>query len=348
MMVEKLLSRDAFREAVFARDKKKCIVCGAPAINAHHILERRLFDDGGYYLSNGASVCEEHHIEAEKTTLSVERLRELAGITKWTIPEHLYRDQAYDKWGNPVMPNGQRLKGELFWDESVQKILAAGGVLGDFTNQVKYPRTHHLPWSPGMNDDDRVLKSIACFEGRRVIVTEKMDGENTTMYRDYIHARSVNSGGHVSRNWVKNFWSGISGDIPDGWRLCGENLFAKHSVSYVALPSYFMGFSIWTERNRCLSWDETVEWFDLMGVQPVPVLFDGVFDERVIRNLYKDDDWHTREGYVVRLADSFDYSQFRSSVAKFVRRGHVQTVKHWMHGQLMEKNLLVSQTRSLV
>jgi hypothetical protein len=339
---EKLLSRDDFREGVFKRDGHLCVVCKELAVDAHHIIERRLFDDGGYYLSNGASLCEQHHLEAEMTVRSVEELREAAGIAKWTIPSHLYGDQRYDKWGNPIMPNGQRLKGELFWDESVQKILGQGRVLGDFTNQVKYPRTHHLPWSPGITEDDRVLSNLSSLQGRRVIVTEKMDGENTTMYQDYIHARSVDSAGHVSRNWVKNFWSGISADIPEGWRLCGENLFAKHSLHYEGLPTYFMGFSLWNERNVCLSWDETQEWFSLMGVHSVPVIYDGIFDEKQIRSLYKESDWDRREGYVVRTADSFAYSEFRKSVAKFVRSGHVQTVKHWMHGQPVEKNLLAA------
>lgn len=53
------------------------------------------------------------------------------------------------------MANGTRLKGELFFDESVQKILASAGVLGDFSDRIKYPRTHHAPWSDGMHGDDR-------------------------------------------------------------------------------------------------------------------------------------------------------------------------------------------------
>lgn len=339
---EILLSRYAFRDGVFARDGHQCVRCMGRAVDAHHIMERRLFDDGGYYLSNGASLCEKHHLEAEMTTLSVETIREAAGIAKWTIPAHLYGDQRYDKWGNPIMPNGQRLKGELFWDESVQKILGIGGVLLAFTDQVKYPRTHHLPWSPGVTEDDRVVKDLSAFEGRRVIVTRKMDGENTTMYNDYIHARSVDSGGHVSRNWVKNFWSSISADIPKGWRLCGENLFAKHSLYYKDLPSYFMAFSLWNERNVCMDWDATQQWFELLNVRSVPVLYDGVFDAKKIQALYSDADWNEHEGYVLRLADAFAYSEFRKSVAKFVRQGHVQTVKHWMHGQPVEKNLLAA------
>lgn len=335
-----LLSRDDFREAVLGRDNFTCVFCDCPATDAHHIIERRLWPDGGYYINNGASVCGAHHYECEQTRISVEDVRLACGITRVIVPPHLYADQPYDKWGNPVLANGQRLKGELFFDESVQKVLSGGKVLDLFTDWVKYPRTHHLPWSEGINDDDRVIGSLNAFIGRRVIVTEKMDGENTSLYRDYIHARSIDGRSHPSRDWVKQFWSTISADIPEGWRVCGENLYAKHSIHYTALPTYFMGFSIWDDKNMCLGWDETLEWFVLMGITPVPVLYDGVFDEVIIKQLWNKKEWNKQEGYVVRLADSIPYEDFRYKVAKFVRGGHVQTVKHWAYGQPVIKNIM--------
>jgi len=333
----KLLTRDEFRDAVFERDGHKCVFCGEPAQDAHHILERRLWPDGGYYLSNGASVCGAHHLACEYTTISVEEVREACGIEKFNLPPHLYDDQVYDKWGNIVQPNGTRLKGELFHDESVQKALKEGGVLGQFVNWVKYPRTHHCPWSSGITDDDRVIGSTDQFMERRVIVTEKMDGENTTLYRDYYHARSIDGRSHPSRDWAKNFWSNISHDIPEGWRVCCENLFAQHSIAYDDLPSYLMGFSVWNEKNVCLDWDTTMEWFQLLGIEPVPVLYDGVYSEGLIKMLGSRD-WERHEGYVVRLADEFSYGEFKTSMMKFVRRGHVQTTKHWMHGQAITQN----------
>ena len=73
------------------------------------------------------------------------------------------------------------------------------------SNLVKYGRTFHLPWSPGATDDDKVLDSVAHFVGHDVVVTEKMDGENTTVYpTGYTHARSVDSKkSHPSRDWLK-------------------------------------------------------------------------------------------------------------------------------------------------
>jgi hypothetical protein len=336
--MSKLLTRNEFRNGVFERDNHKCVICKTVAADAHHIIERRLFDDGGYYLDNGASLCPDCHIEAEKTVLSPNRIREAAGIKSVVLPSHFYDDQEYDKWGNPVLANGQRLKGELFFDISVQRILTEGGVLGYFTKYVKYPRTHHLPWSLGMHDDDRMHETTEQWDGKHIVITMKMDGENTTMYSDHIHARSIESKKHPSRSWVKNFWSTIAHDIPEDWRICGENLFAKHSIGYDNLKSYFYGFSIWTETNYCLDWDATKIWFELLGIKPVEVIYDGIYDETLISKLHKRLDFDKNEGYVLRTRDGFSYGEFRKNVGKFVRPDHIKTTQHWMHGQAMEIN----------
>lgn len=338
MFTDKLLTRDEFREKTFARDGHKCVFCGNPAADAHHIIERRLWGDGGYYLSNGASVCNECHIKCETTEYSVDEVRRKCGIEKYAIPEHLYHDHAYDKWGNVILDDGRRMKGELFHDESVQKILKQGNVLDLFTDYIKYPRTYHLKWSLGITDDDRMHSDMSQFEGKRVIVTVKMDGENTSMYRDYYHARSIDGRNHPSRSWAKQFHAQIQGDIPEGWRICCENLYAEHSIHYDELESYIYGFSIWNHLNECLSWDETVEWFTLFGVKPVEVLYDGIYDEKLIKGLWTEKDWGTVEGYVMRIADQFNYKDFRKNVGKFVRPKHVQTAKHWMYGQAVKPN----------
>jgi hypothetical protein len=340
-----LLTRDAFREKVFARDHGKCVVCGSPAQDAHHIMERRLFSDGGYYIDNGASVCGECHLACERTTVSVEDLRLAAGVSRSVLPDHLYPDQMYDKWGNPVLESRQRLRGELFFDPNVQKVLAEGKVLDLFTNRVKHPRTHHAPWSQGIHSDDRVIQSMDAFRGQRVIVSTKMDGEQTSLYRDFTHARSVDGGHHASRDWVKNFWSRFAADIPYDWRVCGENLYAVHSITYSALPTYFMGFGVWNAFNQCLPWDETLEWFDMLGIKAVPVLYDGEYDEAKIRACVDfSKDWAAVEGYVIRLARGFEHREFRNCVAKVVRANHVQTTQHWSRGQRIVRNGLALST----
>jgi hypothetical protein len=333
----KLLTRDEFRESVQARDNYACVNCGISGPNvkldSHHICERRLFADGGYYLDNGATLCDPTcHMFAEMTILSPQTLREKCGIKNIVLPDHLYKDNEYDKWGNIVFPNGRRLKGELFYDESVQKILKAGNVLSLFDSYVKYPRTYHLPWSPGRTKDDRVLENINNFIGKRVVVSLKMDGENTTLYNDYIHARSLEGNSHPSQTYVRNLHSKIAHDIPAGMRICGENLYAKHSIGYENLESYFYVFSIWNE-NVCLSWPETLEYAELLGLSKVPVFYWNIFDEKTIRDIFARDYAASHEGYVIRLEESFNYGDFRKSVAKWVRPNHVaETVHNWRNG----------------
>lgn len=202
---------------------------------------------------------------------------------------------------------------------------------------VKYPRTPHLPWSPGASDDDVLLADSFMFAGQDVVITEKLDGENTSMYQDHIHARSLDSRNHPSRAWVKAFHGSIAHLIPDGWRLCGENLYARHSLGYDNLKSYFYLFSLWNEHNVCLSWSETKEWAALLGLELPPVLFEGVWDEQQIQGIKLD--LAKQEGYVVRTAEGFAYQDFQQHVAKWVRKGHVQTDQHWMHAEVVANKL---------
>jgi len=341
-----LLTRDEFRNAVFERDRNLCVICKEPAQDAHHILERRLFPDGGYYIDNGASLCGKHHMEAEQTTLSCDTIREACGITEIIQPPHFYTDAEYDKWGNEIQKNGNRVKGELFNDMSVQRALS--GVLSLFIDQVKYPRTYHLPWSPGMNRDDRMMHDYSIFEGQEVMICEKLDGENTTMYPDYIHARSLDSTTHPSRSWVKNLWGQKGYNIPQGWRVCGENMYAKHAIHYTnaqgnALKTYFYMFSIWDDRNVCLSWDETEEWAELLGFDLVPVLYRGIWSKDYIDmlNIDMQRNPNTIEGYVVRLAREYHYSEFRSVCGKYVRKNHVDNNHgHWAQQKITKNELI--------
>jgi len=208
--------------------------------------------------------------------------------------------------------------------------------------RFKYPRTYHLPFSLGATSDDKILKSTEHLEGKQVVITEKLDGENTTLYNDYYHARSIDSKDHPSRHYVKQLHSQIKREIPDGWRIVGENLFAQHSIAYDELPDYFMVFAIFNDKNECLSWSETKEYCELLGLHTVPELYVGKYDEKVIKNLYtgKSKYGKSGEGFVIRLAGKFRYEDFSKSVAKFVRENHVQTDEHWMNKEIVKNRIV--------
>lgn len=336
-----LLTREQFRNAVFDRDGHKCLFCDETSnLDAHHIMERKLFPDGGYYIDNGATLCAKHHIQAETTDLSTTAIREKAGIKNIVLPDHLSEEDDFDKWGNVILSDTQRSPGELFHDQNTQKALV--NKLSYFVKFTKYPRTYHLPWSEGRHKDDRILKDCSSFENKECIVQIKYDGENCNLYSDHYHARSLDTRHHASRSWIKNFHSQIAHNIPERWRICGENLFAKHSIKYTNLKSYFYGFSIWDERNVCLNVGDTVEWFNLLGIEYAKVIYQGIFNENDIQKAFENYVKRTKEeheGYVIRTYDEFHYKDFKNCVAKYVRKNHVQTSNHWMFANL-EKNEL--------
>ena len=226
--------------------------------------------------------------------------------------------------------------------------------------RVKYPRTFHLPWSDSSSSDDcwwgaKDLKNN--FGDKEVVMTEKLDGECTTVYPDgHIHARSIDSKHHPSRSWMKSFTSEFAYKIPDGWRVCGENVYAFHSIFYKKLTSYFFVYGVY-DRDRCIPWDDVEKLCEELGLMTVPIIWRGQWDEDTIREHWirgldcngafptfamkpdaslnsldteKDLTPCEAEGYVVRTVDGFTYNQFRSHCAKYVRKNHVQTDQNWM------------------
>lgn len=203
----------------------------------------------------------------------------------------------------------------------------------------KYPRTLHLPWSEGITNDDKILLDISTFEGKQVVITEKMDGENFTLYSDYCHARSLDGNYHVSQSYIRQLHANLKNDIPEKWRVCGEYLYAKHSIRYTNLEDYFLVFSIWNDSNICLSWEETESWISLFGLKSVPVLYKGLFSKKICEGVWKNLSSDKNEGYVVRISGEFDFDNFGQNVAKFVRKNHVTTNNHWKYS-IIEQNLL--------
>ncbi len=208
----------------------------------------------------------------------------------------------------------------------------------EMSQRFKYPKTPHLPFSEGTTNDDKILHSTTHLQGKVVVVTEKMDGENTTIYSDYCHARSLESKHKPYHSWLLSYISSFQSQIPKNWRICGEYLYAVHSIEYTSLPSYFMAFSVWNDKNECLSWNDTLFLLSSLGIEHVPVLYEGEYNDEKIKQIAKDAIKRGCEGIVVRLKDSFSYDEFPNSIAKYVRKGHIQTDKSW--GSVIKKNSL--------
>lgn len=202
----------------------------------------------------------------------------------------------------------------------------------------KYGRTFHLPISPGAASDDKIMSSLDGLIVEDLVVTEKMDGENTTIHLGGTYARSPDSRRHPSRDWLKAFAAGVSPRLSEGERIVGENLYARYAVAYDALPSFFLGFA-WIVDGEIRPWDLTLARFGELGIQPVPTLYRGPYRAGLFEDLARSLDLSKQEGFVARVAAAFRESAMPERMAKYVRAGHVQTNTHWMRSELVPNRL---------
>lgn len=218
---------------------------------------------------------------------------------------------------------------------------------------MKYPRTYHLPWSLGKGSDDKVLthKQVDThFLCKQLVLSEKLDGENTTMTCDDFHARSLDSAHHDSQAYVKNMWGRIRHLIQPGIRIHGENVYAKHSIKYTHLPEYFLVFGV-SDGDYFLSVDATKRWAKYLGLECVKFIEDvdlNMLELNAFKPLPQSDYGGVAEGYVVRNVGKFPIANFRENVAKFVRDGHVQTSQHWKSLPIERNGLLKQLGRGVI
>ena len=209
---------------------------------------------------------------------------------------------------------------------------------------LKYPRTYHLPFSPGSTKDDKKLKGdwFEYYRDKNVVFTEKLDGSNTAMNQVDVYERSHAS--PTRHPWSRNLW-----DPSDGlyWKIkqyigpnetiYGENLYGVHSIEYNRLDNYWHMFAA-NDGNVWYSWEEVVELAKMLGVPHVPILYNCKLQheeeiKEIIDHFMSFESFYSteagREGIVMRVEDSFCLDDFSHCVCKWVRPNHVQTDEHW-------------------
>lgn len=201
----------------------------------------------------------------------------------------------------------------------------------------KYNKTYHLPWS-NPSSDDKIADDITCLIGREIVITEKLDGENTGMKNEGVYARS--HGTFTTSAWSREVRQlhlmKVKDNLDENTFIFGENMEGIHSIEYTNLDSYFYMFGI-RDNLVWLSWDEIEEYSYLLGIPTVPVLFRGIVNsEKELRDLveglvkYQSKLGGDIEGVVVRISDRFNDYDFKKSLQKWVRKNHVKTIdKHW-------------------
>lgn len=345
------MTRKDFRERCVARDGGQCLVptCEQEVTTdpdgpgeVHHIMERKLWDDGGYFPANGASVCNEHHRLAEDNVIPPQAFWRWAEVENPVVPvenEDGYID--VDKWGESLESPA--------WQEH--------------RDYIKYPSTRHLPWSHEREQDDTAHNNIEFLTGYPLVVTVKMDGGNCMLVADAEQPIRARNGRHADKEhfdmakqwyWDEELYS----KIPEHLQVFGEWLYAKHSIHYgcdcdeecedvgPALQDYFQVFGMFDTRyNLWLGWDETIRRARKWGLTVAPMCGRYEFDETYeawdeLYDLSQEVVDSGHEGIVVRSAHPFHYGQIDRRLGKYVRPGHVKEgEKHWSKRPLVQNKL---------
>lgn len=202
---------------------------------------------------------------------------------------------------------------------------------------MKYPRTYHFSFSPEIHSDDKRMniKDEHNLLRDSYVISEKMDGGNMAMSVDYIHARSDSGQLDETFDFVKaNHYYAKKHFFNEDYVYYGENMYAMHSIYYDALQDYFYLFGILNRKsNTWLAYEDVVKESKRLefvmprefGIRKNPHKFlKNDFVSYLEKNLEPN-----MEGYVIRNINSFHNDDFQKNVAKYVRKGHVQTDEHW-------------------
>jgi len=202
----------------------------------------------------------------------------------------------------------------------------------------KYPSSPHWVSSPEVHRDDSTHQNPERFIGVEVGISEKLDGGNTCLSQGEAYARST--GQPATQGWfamVKKHHAWKTMNVPSNIHTYGEDLYGIHSIEYdpIKEDETYRVFNV-REDDMWMSLDERTAFAEQHGFLTVPLLFRGTF--RSVREITQWFEEHlrqpsalgpAREGFVMQLTDRFHNDNFADVVAKYVRKGHVQTDEHW-------------------
>lgn len=208
----------------------------------------------------------------------------------------------------------------------------------------KYPRTFHLPFSPGTTNDDRIADDISNIIGNEIVITEKLDGSNCAIEKGGVYDRS--HAVYTDKTWsvgVRQIHSMIKPYLDDNVILYGENMEGIHSIEYKRLTTHFYMFGV-KEGEYFTNWKNINFYSNVLGVTTVPVWYEGIIQsEEELKEIVNEIiskpsrlegyDTETQEeimeGIVIRPKNSFHEKDFHKNVFKWVRKSHVKTNDHW-------------------
>lgn len=211
----------------------------------------------------------------------------------------------------------------------------------------KYGRTYHFPFSPGTTSDGRINHNYFSdiLNIKQIVVTEKLDGENTCLNQFGVFARSHAAPTiHPWAAYLKQPWELIKNDLGE-LEIFGENLYAVHSIEYQNIEHHFYVFAV-RDGHKWLSWEEVKFYAAMLDFQVVPEItkliapfYQSEFENKILEIITQESAFGSidvqskqicsMEGVVCRNTASYTVDNFKENVFKYVRKGHVKTDEHW-------------------
>lgn len=361
-------NRKEFRETVFSRDDNECIVpwCESTAEDAHHLIERDLWKDGGYIPNNGVSVCNHHHQAAETNDIPPQSFWMWIGIEKENIklPDTISTWQV-DKWGDEFDTPAWEEHRERIKYQSSRHLLPL------------YWHDEHTTADERMDNDDTGLTTIEDFVGIPLVITEKMDGGNMMIVNDMdqpVRARNGKTPKDTMELMYDDlYWrQEVHEKLPERLQVFGEWLWGKHSIHYGCECdnpcddigpylseyvdydnelAYFQIFGVYDKvLNVWLSWPEVERIAEILDFPTVPVLYQEESDQatfetknearQTLIDYARDVIDNGGEGIVVRSKYPFHFGQFSRKLGKYVRENHVEDrEEHWSKSNVIQNNI---------
>jgi hypothetical protein len=124
-------------------------------------------------------------------------------------------------------------------------------------SMVKYPRTLHVEGSNLQIGDPGKKIPFSELAGKHLVVEEKMDGSNSAVGLDIYGQLYLQSRGHILlggrretqfdmlKSMMHPMRSRLAEVLGERYVMFGEWLYARHTIYYDKLPSYFMEFDVW-------------------------------------------------------------------------------------------------------
>jgi len=353
--------------------------CEKDTVDSHHIIERKLWNDDENISGNKANVCSHHHRLAEgdlnhteskiatksDPDIPPQAFWHWANATDPPLPAEIETPHT-NKWGDKFNTHSQEERNRIKYQSSRHLMPLY------WWDETKADER--------IEADDTELKTLDPFIGTPLVITEKMDGGNCMIVNDVnnpVRGRNGTRPTDAMRPLYRErglYWMNrVNEKLPERYQVFGEWLLNKHSIHYGcdcdpkcddSAPSlstltgverddaYFQIFGVYDKIHHIwLSWPTTEKIAEQLGFPTTPVIYkeDSTDNPTYTTEHEAQRDLTEKahnvikkggEGIVVRHKLPYHYSQFPTSLGKYVRENHVEDdAPHHKHVEKPENRI---------